>query len=105
MQADKAIEEILRKGDFQLSTAERKQKVDEKRAQIIAFIAQNYMEPKTARAIPQTRIENGMEQIKGLKIDPFRSAATQADEICKKLKDMFPMVKNEVYGTVSVPLR
>ena len=79
--------------------------MDEKRAQIIAFIAQNYMEPKTARAIPQTRIENGMEQIKGLKIDPFRSAATQADEICKKLKDLFPMVKNEVYGTVSVPLR
>ena len=95
--ASKAINEVLLKGDCQLSTAERRKKTEEKRAEIVTFIASNFMQPQTLHPIPRTRIENGMEQIKGLKIDPFRSAATQAEEISKKLKDMFPLVKNEVF--------
>ena len=101
---EKVVSEMLLKGDFQLSTAERKKKTEEKRAQIIAFIAQNYMEPKTYLPIPRTRIENGIESIKGLKIDPFRSEKTQAEELVKRLKDLFPLVKNEVFGKLSIPL-
>jgi len=95
--ASKAIDEVLLKGDFQLSTAERKKKTEDKRAEIVTFITSNYIEPHTEKPIPRTRIENSMEQMKGFKIDPFRSAATQAEEISKKLKDMFPLVKNEVF--------
>ena len=101
---EKVVSEVLLKGDFQLSTAERKKKTEEKRAQIIAFIAKNYMEPKTYLPIPRTRIENGIESIKGLKIDPFRSEKTQAEELVKRLKDLFPLVKNEVFGKLSIPL-
>jgi len=99
---DKAIEQVLLKGDFQLSVAERKKKTDEKLAQIISFIGLNYMEPKSNLPIPRTRIVNGIDQLKGLKLDPFRSTATQADEIVKRLKEQFPLIKNEVFGQVSV---
>mmetsp|Transcript_22831 Transcript_22831/g.33475 ORF Transcript_22831/g.33475 Transcript_22831/m.33475 type:complete len:171 (-) Transcript_22831:130-642(-) len=62
------------------------------------------MEPKTNLPIPRTRIVNGIDQLKGLKVDPFRSTATQADEIGKRLKEQFPMIKNEVFGRVSVEM-
>jgi ribosome maturation protein SDO1 len=100
----KAVEEILLKGDFQLSTAERKRKTEEKLVQIITYIAVTYIEPKTNLPIPRTRIENGIETLKGLKIEPFRSTSTQAEEIAKKLKELFPMIKNEVFGKVTVSL-
>jgi len=77
---DKAVEEVLLKGDFQLSTAERRQKTDEKLQAIIQFIASNYMEPRTNLPIPRTRIENGIETLKGLKVEPFRSTGSQAEE-------------------------
>jgi len=32
---------------------------------------------QTKAPVPATRIQNGMEAIKGLKIDPFRSAESQ----------------------------
>jgi ribosome maturation protein SDO1 len=100
----KAVEEILLKGDFQLSTAERKRKTEEKLVQIVTYIAVTYIEPKTNLPIPRTRIENGIETLKGLKIEPFRSTSTQAEEIAKKLKELFPMIKNEVFGKVTVSL-
>ena len=80
---DKAVEEVLLKGELQLSTAERRKKTDEKLEAIKNFIATNYMEPKTNLPIPRTRIENGIETLKGLKVDAFRSTATQAEEACR----------------------
>jgi ribosome maturation protein Sdo1 len=77
---DKAVEEVLLKGEFQLSTAERRKKTDEKLQAIIQFIASNYMEPRTNLPIPRTRIENGIETLKGLKVEPFRSTGSQAEE-------------------------
>jgi ribosome maturation protein Sdo1 len=32
---------------------------------------------QTKAPVPATRIQNGMDSIKGLKIDPFRSAESQ----------------------------
>ena len=77
---EKAVEEVLLKGEFQLSTAERRKKTDEKLQAIIQFIASNYMEPRTNLPIPRTRIENGIETLKGLKVEPFRSTGSQAEE-------------------------
>lgn len=102
---DACMDELLEKGEFQLTAAERKHKTDEKTAQILTFIHQNFLDPGTGLPHPVTRIENALKTVKGLKVEPFRSAESQAQELVKKIKDVLPMVKSEMEGTVSVPLK
>ena len=67
------VDLVLEKGEFQLTVAERKKKTEEKTSQIVTFIVTHFVEPKTNRNIPPDRVRNAFDQIKGLKIDPFRS--------------------------------
>ncbi|KAJ1492700.1 Shwachman-Bodian-diamond syndrome protein-domain-containing protein [Baffinella frigidus] len=71
------VDEILEKGEFQITEKERKVMLDSKTSEIIDYISHHFHEPKTRLAVPATRIQNGLESIKGLKIDPFRSAESQ----------------------------
>jgi len=51
-----------------------------------------------------TRIESAFGNVKGLVVDTKRSAATQVQEIERKLIDTgLSMKKNEMEGTVTIP--
>ena len=99
----KALDEIIKKGNYQLSTAERKKKVEEKRAQITYYFHKNFMDPKTKLPHPLTRIEAALGDIKGLRIHPDEPAEHQAKAIRKQLKDIIPLKSNALEGTIIVP--
>jgi len=94
---------ILEKGELQLSTAERKAKVEQKTKEIVNYIHKYYIDPKTKAPHPVTRVENALVQMK-VNIDPWISAEKQFhDKIEKKLPEIIPVKKCEIAGKLRVP--
>lgn len=86
---------IIKKGEIQLTTDQRRQMVENKRKQIVAFIARNCIDPHTGTPHPPIRIENAMESIR-VNIDPFKSVEEQAQEVIKALRTTLPLKISQV---------
>jgi ribosome maturation protein SDO1 len=98
----KVAETILKTGTIQLTTEQRRKMVEDKRKQIIDFIARQSVDPKTNLPHPPTRIENAMEQIH-YSIDPFKPLEEQAKEITKLLRPILPLKMEQVNVAVQIP--
>jgi len=86
----KIAERIIRKGDLQLTTEQRKEMVEQKKAQIVDIISKRGVNPQTNVPHPPQRILNAMQKA-GVKIDPFADAEMQVDAIVKTLKTHIPI--------------
>ena len=72
--------------------------------EIIHYFHVHYVDPRTGNPHPQTRIEAAMDTVKGVTIDPKRSAAEQAHEMLRKINDTgLALKRNEMEGTITVP--
>jgi ribosome maturation protein SDO1 len=100
--AYKIAEKILKDGELQLTTDQRRRLIEDKRKQIIAFISRNCIDPRTGAPHPPLRIEQAITQIK-LSIDPFKSAEEQAKEIIEKLKQLLPIKIERMKIAVKIP--
>jgi len=98
----KIADEILKKGTLQLTTDQRRKMVEDKRRQIIDFIARQAVDPKTNLPHPPTRIENAMEQIR-YPIDPYKSVEEQAKDIVKLLRSILALKIEQIIVAVNVP--
>jgi len=98
----KIAEAILKKGTLQLTTEQRRKMVEEKRKQMIDFIARQCVDPKTNLPHPPLRIENALEQVH-FSIDPFKPVEEQAREIIKLLRPILPLKMEQVSVGVHVP--
>jgi len=97
----KAAEEIMKDGELQLTTDQRRQLVEDKRKQIIAFISRNCIDPRTGTPHPPLRIEQGLAQVK-YAIDPFKSAEEQAKEIIEQLRSILPIKMEQMRVAVKI---
>ena len=97
-----AVLVMLDKGDIQLTTAERRQMVAQRRREMVNYIHKYFTDPKTKRQIPVTRIEGALDQVK-LRVDPQASAESQVEKILRPLKDILPMTKTTLSGTLFIP--
>ena len=52
---------IMQKGDLNLTTDQRRKMIEEKRKQIVEFIAKTYVDPKTHLPHPPLRVEQAMK--------------------------------------------
>jgi ribosome maturation protein SDO1 len=93
---------ILKKGTLQLTTEQRRKMIEEKRRQIIDFIARQCVDPKTNLPHPPSRIENAMEQIH-YPIEPFKSLEEQARDIIKLLRPILPLKMEQISIGVRIP--
>lgn len=100
------IKQILDKGDSQLSDGERKQKLADKRHEIVTYIHKNYVDPHNNLPVPITRVENALLQIKP-RIDPDVDAARQVVALVPKLVSVMAMRKggSSIVGVVTVPAK
>jgi len=96
------LEFILKYGEVQLTTEQRRKKVEEKRKQIIAILLREALDPRTKTPHTQLRIENAMEQAR-IHIDPFKDPREQLDDIVKELRPILPMKFEKVRIAVKVP--
>jgi len=94
-------EEIMKHGELQLTTEQRRQLVEEKRKQIVAFVARNCIDPRTGTPHPPIRIEQAMNQIK-YSIDPFKSADEQAKAVIEELRALLPIKMEQMRVAVKV---
>ena len=83
-------DKILKDGEIQLTSEQRRKLIEAKRRQIITYIARNAIDPKTGKPIPEARIETAMEELR-IGVDPFKDAEAQAVEIVKKLARVMPI--------------
>lgn len=93
---------ILKKGTLQLTAQQRRQLIEEKRKQIIDFIARNAMDPRTKLPHPPTRIEQALEQV-GFSVDPFKSVEEQANEAIKAIRAILPISIEKITVAAKIP--
>ncbi|MCW4011089.1 MAG: ribosome assembly factor SBDS [Candidatus Bathyarchaeota archaeon] len=93
---------IIKKGQLQLTTEQRRKMVEDKRRQVIDYISRQAVDPKTNLPHPPMRIENAMEQIR-YPIDPYKSIEEQAREIVKLLRPILPLKVEQISVGAHVP--
>jgi len=81
---------IIQRGEIQLTAKQRKELIESKRKQIIAYISRNCVDSKTGLPLPPTRVELLLDEVK-VSIDPFKDAKEQALEIIKVLRTKIPI--------------
>jgi ribosome maturation protein SDO1 len=81
---------ILKEGEIQLTEEYREKVREEKRRKIISTIVRNSIDPRTKLPHPPQRIENAFAEAK-IKIDMFKTAEDQIDDIIKKLRPILPI--------------
>jgi ribosome maturation protein SDO1 len=94
-------EDIMKHGELQLTTEQRRQLVDDKRKQIIAFVSRNCIDPRTGTPHPPLRIEQAFNQIR-LVIDPFKPAEEQAKAVIEELRTLLPIKMDKMRVAVKV---
>lgn len=93
---------ILQKGELNLTTDQRRKMTDEKRRQIIEFIARTYVDPRTHLPHPPLRIEQAMKDSR-VAVDPQRGAEAQAREIVDKLRAIIPLKAEVIELLITIP--
>jgi ribosome maturation protein SDO1 len=95
---------IIREGQLQLTTEQRRDMVDEKRKQIADIISKQGINPQTKLPNPPNRILNAMEQAK-VTVDPFRPAEEQVNGVVDQIQSVIPIGFERVEVTIRIPVQ
>ncbi|AGB02207.1 ribosome assembly factor SBDS [Methanoregula formicica] len=99
---DTVARKIIIKGEIHLTADQRKQMVEEKRRQVITFIARNAVNPQDGHPHPPARIERAMEEAR-VNIDPFKHVDEQVKETVKALRPLLPIRFEELRLAIKIP--
>ena len=98
----KIAETILKEGVVHVTAEQRRKLVEEKKKQIVDFIAKNAIDPRTNLPHPPQRIELALEEA-GVQIDPFKDAKEQALKIIDKLRTVLPLKTGVLNFKIRLP--
>ncbi len=98
----KIAEEIMKRGELQLTTDQRRQLVEDKRKAIVSFISKNCIDPRSGAPHPPLRIEQALSQVR-YSIDPFKSAEEQSKDIIDFLRPLLPIKMEQMRLAVKIP--
>ncbi|MFG1519303.1 MAG: ribosome assembly factor SBDS [Thermoplasmataceae archaeon] len=82
--------EIVKKGQIQLTTEQRREMLEKRKKQIVDRISRESMNPQTNSPNPPSRIIQAMEEAK-VHVDPFKSADEQLQTVLKAIKPLIPI--------------
>jgi ribosome maturation protein SDO1 len=99
---DAVARKIIQKGEIHLTADQRKQMVEDKRRQVITFIARNAVNPQDGHPHPPQRIERAMEEAR-VNIDPFKHVEEQVKETVKALRPILPIRFEELRLAIKIP--
>jgi len=100
----KIAEIILKNGQLQLTTDQRRKILDEKKKQIADIIFRQAVDPKTKIPHPVNRILNAMEETH-VNIDPFKSASDQVEHVIEQLRSILPLSIEMIEVALKVPIQ
>lgn len=93
---------ILRRGELNLTTDQRRRLVEEKRRQIVSNISRNYVDPRTGLPHPALRVEQAMAEVR-ISIDPFKDINEQTKGVVDALRTILPLKSERIKLLVKVP--
>jgi len=99
---DTVARKIIEKGEIHLTAEQRKHMVEEKRRQVVTFIARNAVNPQTGHPHPPQRIEMAMEEAR-VNIDPFKHVEEQVKDTVKALRPLLPIRFEELRVAIKIP--
>lgn len=98
------IGEIIKKGEMELTTAQRRNLLEERKRQIIEYIVRNSINPQTNAPNPPSRIEAAIEQAKvEIKID--KTAEQQIEDVLKEIREFVPIKFEKVKIAAEIPFQ
>ena len=100
--ATKIAEIIMKKGELNLTTEQRRKMIAEKRKQLVTFIAKTYVDPRSHLPHPPLRIEQAMDDGR-VSIDPFRNVDEQVKDVVEKLRPIIALKSENVVLEISIP--
>ena len=98
----KIAEIIMKKGELNLTTEQRRKMIAEKRKQLVTFIAKTYVDPRSHLPHPPLRIEQAMDDGR-VSIDPFRNVDEQVKDVVEKLRPIIALKSENVVLEISIP--
>jgi ribosome maturation protein SDO1 len=101
-EVNEVVKKIIEKGEIQLTTEQRKEFLEKRRAEIITKISRNAINPQTKTPHPPKRIENAMDEAK-VHIDAFKSTEEQVNDIVKAIKKIIPISMEKIDFAVKIP--
>ncbi|MCS7098796.1 MAG: ribosome assembly factor SBDS [Sulfolobales archaeon] len=93
---------VIKKGELQLTTEQRRRMLESKRKQVVNYIARSAVDPKTKTPIPPQRIEKAMEEAR-VSIDLYRGVEEQAAAVVKAISRILPIRIARAKFSVKVP--
>jgi len=99
-----AAKTILEKGEFHLTSEQRKRMFELKKKKLIEYIHVNAADPKTKLPHPVQRIELAMEQVK-VQIDPYTPIEMQMDKIISQLRPVLAISFELMKIKVTIPAK
>lgn len=98
----KIASKIIKEGELQLTTEQKRQMVEQKKTQIATLISKRGINPQTNAPHPPQRILNAMDQA-GINVDPLVDAELQIDKIIKAIKTIVPIKFEKVVLQIKIP--
>lgn len=93
---------MLEKGEVQLTTEQKRRKLEETRKKILGIICMEAIDARTKAPIPIQRLENALEQVR-VHIEPFKDPREQVPGIVKLLLPIIPIKFEKINIAVKVP--
>ena len=100
--ATEIAEKILQKGDLNLTTEQRRKMVEEKKKQLVEFIAKTYVDPRTHLPHPPLRIEQAMKDAR-ISVDSQKSVDEQVMDIVEKLRSIIALKSENLSLEIIIP--
>ena len=98
----RVAEEIIRHGEVQLTTEQRRRILEEKRRQIADIISRQGINPQTKLPHPITRILNAMDEAR-VSVDPMKSGQEQVEAVLGKIQPIIPIAFERLEVAIKVP--
>lgn len=93
---------IIKEGEVQLTTEQRKRMQEERKRAVAALIARQSTNPQTGVPHPIERVLNAMEQAK-TQIDVTKSAEEQVDAALKTIQPIIPIKFEKIVLAIKIP--
>ncbi len=98
-----AARTIIKEGEVQLTTEQRRKHIDEKKKQIADIISKQGVNPQTKMPHPPQRILNAMDEAH-LSIDPFKPADEQVKAVLDAIRDIIPISFETIEVMITIPV-
>jgi len=101
-EVEQVAKKIIKEGEVQLTTEQRRQMRETRIKEVIEFISHNAMNPQTNTPHPPKRIENAITEAK-IRIDEMKSVEEQVPSILKELAKTIPISMEHISIAVKIP--